>query len=131
MNVSKSEEGELKLLEELARDMMFLPIVRTLEQIELVNRYHINTIGAEVIFETDDHLFASDEFIGKMHGAGKLLWVNALTLNDTTRLSGGHDDNTAILKNMEEGWGWLLDKKFDMIQTDWPLLLRNYIDQRR
>ena len=109
--------------------MMFLPIVRTPEQIELVNRYHINTIGAEVIFETDDHLFASDEFIGKMHGAGKLLWVNALTLNDTTRLSGGHDDNTAILKNMEEGW--LLDKKFDMIQTDWPLLLRNYIDQRR
>lgn len=111
--------------------MMFLPIVRTPEQIELVNRYHINTIGAEVIFETDDHLFASDEFIGKMHGAGKLLWVNALTLNDTTRLSGGHDDNTAILKSMEEGWGWLLDKKFDMIQTDWPLLLRNYIDQRR
>ena len=69
---SHPEEGELKLLEELARDMMFLPIVRTPEQIELVNRYHINTIGAEVIFETDDHLFASDEFIGKMHGAG---WV--------------------------------------------------------
>lgn len=128
---SHPEEQELKALEEMAPDMMFLPIVRTPEQIELVNRYHINTIGAEVIFETDDHLFASDEFIEKMHGEGKLLWVNALTLNDTIRLSGGHDDNTAILKSMEDGWGWLLDKKFDIIQTDWPLLFRNYIDKRK
>ena len=127
---SHPEEKELKLLEELAPEMMFLPIVRKREQLELTGKYHINTIGAEVIFEADDHEFASEDFIQKMHDAGKLLWVNALTLNDTTKLSGGHDDDTAILKNMEEGWGWLLDKKFDMIQTDWPLLLRNFINHR-
>lgn len=127
---SHPEENELKLLEELAPEMMFLPIVRKREQLELTGKYHINTIGAEVIFEADDHEFASEEFIQKMHDAGKLLWVNALTLNDTTKLSGGHDDDTAILKNMEDGWGWLLDKKFDMIQTDWPLLLRNFINHR-
>lgn len=70
------------------------------------------------------------DLLGIMHNNGKVLWVNALTLNDTTKLSGGHDDDTAILKNMEEGWGWLLDKKFDMIQTDWPLLFRNFMNRR-
>lgn len=127
---SHPEKSELKMLEELAPDMMFLPIVRKMEQLDLVKQYQINTIGAEVIFETEEHEFASEVFIQNMHKEGKLLWVNALTLNDTTRLSGGHDDDTAILKNMEEGWGWLLDKKFDMIQTDWPLLFRNFINKR-
>ena len=124
-------ERELKVLEELAPEMMFLPIVRTKEELELAGQYKINTIGAEVIFERDSDLFASDAFIEEMHKQGGLLWVNALTLNDTTKLSGGHDDNTAILKSMEEGWGWLLQKGFDIIQTDWPLLLRNYINERR
>lgn len=127
---SHPEESELKLLEDLAPDMMFLPIVRKMEQLDLVQQYRINAIGAEVIFETEDHEFASEAFIQNMHKDGRLLWVNALTLNDTTRLSGGHDDDTAILKNMEEGWGWLLDKKFDIIQTDWPLLFRNFINHR-
>lgn len=127
---SHPRKEELELLEELAPDMMFLPIVRNEEQLSLTEMYRINTIGAEVIFEEENHVLASDGFIGDMHNNGKVLWVNALTLNDTTKLSGGHDDDTAILKNMEEGWGWLLDKKFDMIQTDWPLLFRNFMNRR-
>lgn len=124
-------DKELKVLQELAPELMFLPIVRTPEQLELVEHYSVNSIGAEIIFETDDHLFASDEFIEQMHKAGKVLWVNTLTLNDTTKLAGGHDDNTAILQDIDKGWGWLLDKKFDILQTDWPMLLRNYVNTRR
>ena len=28
------------------------------------------------------------------------------------------------------GWGWLLDKGFDIIQTDWCGMLKNYIENR-
>lgn len=127
---SHPDKTELEILEALAPEMMFLPIVRTEEQLKLAESYRINSIGAEVIFETDDHLFTTEEFIDKMHKQNKLLLVNAITLNDTIKLAGGHDDNTAILSSMEDGWGWLLDKKYDMIQTDWPLLFRNYINER-
>lgn len=127
---SHPKKEEMELLADLAPDIMFLPIVKCEEELKLAEQYPVNVIGAEVLFETDDHVFASDAFIEKMHEGGKLVWVNAITLNDTKRLGGGHDDNTAILKDMDEGWGWLLDKKFDMIQTDWPLLLKNYIEKK-
>jgi glycerophosphoryl diester phosphodiesterase len=127
---SQPREEELHLLEELAPQMMYIPVVSKPEQLELVDSYHLNIVGAELIFETDEHIFASEKFIEIMHKSGKLLWVNALTLNDTIILSGGHDDDTAIRSSMEYGWGWLLDKKYDIIQTDWPLLLRTYIDER-
>jgi len=127
---SPPRKEELNILAEWAPGMMYLPVVRNLKQLETAESYKVNIIGAEVIFETDDHVFATDEFIEKMHKAGKRLWVNALTLDDTTKLSAGHDDDTAIRCNMEDGWGWLLDKKFDIIQTDWPLLLRTYINKK-
>ena len=60
----------------------------------------------------------------------KKLWFNAINLYYTIKLTAGHDDNSAILSGMDEAWGWLLDKGYDIIQTDWPLLLKNYIEKR-
>jgi glycerophosphoryl diester phosphodiesterase len=28
---------------------------------------------------------------------------------------------------MDKGWGWLSDKGFDFIQTDWPMMLIDYL----
>ena len=30
---------------------------------------------------------------------------------------------------MEKGWGWLASKGYDLIQTDWPLMLINYLKE--
>lgn len=127
---SHPKREELRILEDSKAGFMYLPIARTPELLKLVDEFKVNVIGAEVIFETEDHLFASEEFIDAMHKKKSRLWVNAITLNDTTKLTAGHDDNHAILKNMEEGWGWLINRGYDMIQTDWPLLLKNYIANR-
>lgn len=43
--------------------------------------------------------------------------------------SGGHDDDVS-LTNIDEGFGWLIDRGVNMIQTDQPVLLLNYLRLR-
>jgi len=120
---------ELEVLEAEGAKLMYLPILREPEKLELVEQYRVNLYGAEVIFETEEHVFASEEYIEQMHRKGRKLWVNAITLDDRTKLTAGHDDNSAILEGMDGAWGWLLEKGYDIIQTDWPLLLKNYMEK--
>lgn len=128
---SHPDKKELQILEDSGAGLMYLPIVRDEKLLEQVWAYKVNVIGAEVIFETEDHYFASEEFIDTMHRRNMKLWVNAITLNDTIRLSAGHDDNGAILRDMDSNWGWLAEKHYDIIQTDWPLLMKTYLDGRK
>ena len=90
---------------------------------------NINYIGAEVLFDSEDSELCSDEYIAKMHADGKLVWVNALIYNCKAQLSARHSDDTAIAGDPERGWGWLADKNFDIIQTDWTLALRLFLEQ--
>ena len=46
-------------------------------------------------------------------------------------LAAGHNDNISAPGRMDEGWGWLLDHGFNMIQTDWPMMLRHYMEHRK
>ena len=46
------------------------------------------------------------------------------------QLSGGHSDDTAFTVSPEYGWGWLVDKGYDILQTDWPLQLRLFLNGR-
>lgn len=127
---SHPEREELEILEASGPELMYLPILRDPAKLDFVKQYRVNLYGAEVIFEEEESVFTSETYIDEMHRQQKKLWVNAITLNDTIKLTAGHDDNSAILSGMDEAWGWLLDKGYDIIQTDWPLLLKNYIEKR-
>lgn len=105
----------------------YLPILRKPEELELADSYPVNTVGLEVIFADDGHLFASDAFIEEQHRKGRLLWANAIVLSDAKWMTGGHDDDHSILEDPNTGWGWLIDKGYDIIQTDWPWLLKAYL----
>ena len=37
----------------------------------------------------------------------------------------------AVTSVPEFGWGWLVDKGFDILQTDWPMPLRHFLDNRK
>ena len=56
--------------------------------------------------------------------------MNAITLNDEIILSGLLDDNNAIKIGFDETWGKLIDMGFEIIQTDWPALLKGYISNK-
>ena len=127
---SNLSEKVLKVLEDLAPELPFVPIVSETHPMheELMNR-NINYVGAEVLFKQDDSEVASDAFIEKMHKDGKLVWVNSIIYDYRAQLSGGHSDDTALCESMEKGWGWLGDKGFDFIQTDWPGMLVQYLKE--
>ena len=120
----------LKVLEDLAPELPFIPIVKEEHPLhkELMKR-NINYVGAEVLFKSDDSPMASPEFIDMMHKDKKLVWVNSIIYNYKDQLSAGHSDDTALTTSMDLGWGWLADRGYDMIQTDWPLMLIDYLKQ--
>ncbi|MBO5416265.1 MAG: glycerophosphodiester phosphodiesterase family protein [Clostridia bacterium] len=120
----------LTALEETAPELQFMPIVKnTFDAHERLMNSNINYIGAEVVFNSEDSAVASDEFIEMMHKDGKLVWANAIIYNFKEQLSAGHSDDTALTESEEKGWGWLADKGFDFIQTDWPLMLINFLKE--
>ena len=125
---------EKELLAELAESgegIMYMPIMKTLEEWETVKQYDINVAAAELIFEDEDSPFVKPEFMKELHERGIAPWVNAITLNDDTRLSGSFGDNRAIREGFDESWGALMDMGFEILQTDWPALLKGYLRERQ
>ena len=121
----------INLLEQYAPDMPFMPIVNQTDTItDMLLSRKINYLGAEVLFASENAQTASDEYIESMHRKGLLLWVNSIIYDYRAQLTAGHSDDVAIVGNMDYGWGWLAEKKFDMIQTDWLLPLRVYFQSK-
>ena len=107
----------------------YMPIVCNTDEVDAVLEHGLCPKFFEIIFASDASPLVSDAFIESMHKRSVNLWVNSITLDNKTVLAGGHDDNTSLLKNPSDGWGWLIAKKFDIIQTDWVLLLKQYMQQ--
>ena len=124
-------EDVFRFLEEAAPDIAYLPIVWNTYRYhdELLHR-NINYVGAEVIFTSEDAQVASVEMIERMHQDGKLIWVNAFDLG-RHKLASGHSDSTSLTGAPEKGWGWLADKGFDIIQTDWAGKVIDYLKQNQ
>lgn len=126
------EEEYLKQLEESKSPVMFMPIIRTVEEWQTVKKYNINTVAVEIIFETFDADVIQKEFIDELHNQGILIWINALSLNDDITLSAELEDNGAIMNGYDTTWGRLVDEfKADVIQTDWPALLKPYVMSKK
>ena len=125
------KESHLKPLKECAADFMFMPIVRDKDTVtDLLVSQGIRCIGAEVLFENESAEVASDAYIEAMHKKGMVLFANAIVYNYKDVLSAGHNDDISAAGSPDEGWGWLLRKGFDIIQTDWCGMLKAYINRR-
>lgn len=125
---SKLKPYVIKVLEELCPELSYIPIVSEQHPMhqELMKK-NINYMGAEVLFKNDDSYLATEEFIDMMHRDGKLVWVNSIVYDYKEQLSGGHSDDSALTVSEDYGWGWLADRGFDFIQTDWTMMLIDYL----
>ncbi len=125
---SKPSKKVFDVLENLCPELPYIPIVSEKHPMhkELMKK-NINYIGAEVLFKKDSSYLASDEFIDMMHADGKLVWVNSIIYDYKEQLAGGHSDDTAMTVSEDYGWGWLADRGFDFIQTDWAMMLVDYL----
>ncbi len=114
-----------------APDLMFMPIVKHKDEIThgLIER-GINCIGAEVLFEKEDEPVASPEYIESMHGKGLVVFANAIVYNKNDVIAAGHSDDNSFVISPDYGWGWLADRGFDIIQTDFCPLAAKYLSER-
>lgn len=118
-------------IKKYAPDFMYLPVIRDEDKItDSLVEQGINCVGAEILFDKESAPVISDEYIGSMHSKGRVVFMNSIVYNYKDVLSAGHTDDTAISEDMDKGWGWLIDKKADIIQTDWCALLKQYMKER-
>lgn len=125
---SKVNKKVFTVLEELCPSLPFMPIVKeTHPEHESLMKKNINYVGVEAVFASENMEVASDEFIERMHKDNKLVWINSIIYDYTEQLAGGHSDDTALTVSEDYGWGWIADKGADFIQTDWTMMLIDYL----
>ena len=126
-----TDQKSLDAVEKYASDFMFVPLVWGKDTVtDALLDKKINLVGAEILFGKESDECISDEYIKKMHDKGLLVWVNSIIYDESAVISAYHTDDISLTDNPDKGWGWLLDKGVDFIQTDWLLMLRDYISKR-
>ena len=125
------KEEILKEVETYASDLMFCGIAWHQDEIsEQLLKRNINFIGMEALFDQDTDEIISEEYIRWMHEHKLLVWVNSIVYDEKEVISAGYTDDISLTESPDAGWGWLIEKKVDFIQTDWILSLRSYLESR-
>ncbi|MFC3559198.1 glycerophosphodiester phosphodiesterase family protein [Pedobacter jamesrossensis] len=92
---------------------------------EIIKSYKANNKSIiQPIFDTDtlENLKRIPEIANN-----QIIWLNSLWPS----LNGGHDDDRAVEQGeTDESWGWLINKKPGILQTDRPTDLLNYLKKR-
>lgn len=118
-------------LADIGPEFAYMPIMRgelcAMDELEQAKIYHY---GTELVFFTEDAPILSEESLSRLRKGGKLLWGNAILYSYRAPLAAGHSDDISVVGRADEGWGWLADKGFDIIQTDWPGMLCQYLHHR-
>lgn len=117
-------------VERYAPDIPYMTIAKDVDTTheELMKR-SINYVGTEVLFDSEDAPVASKEYIDMMHADNKIVWSNAIVYSYKAVLSAGHNDDISMSESGELGWGWLADRGFDLIQTDFIYQCRMFLEQ--
>ena len=127
-----TDAESLAAVKKYASDFMFVPMVRTKDEItDKLIKDGIKVIGAEILFDSESDDVISDEYITSMHEKKLLIWANSIVYNEKDVISAHHTDDISLTESPDKGWGWLIDKKVDFIQTDWLLALKGYILSRK
>ncbi len=109
--------------------VIFMPIIDLdkPDAAKLVDGYLKNykPVAFEFIFKKEES--ATPEILNKVTKNGSKVWINSLWAS----LNGGHDDDLAVQKDKDSTYGWILSKKATIIQTDRPILLLNYLKEKK
>lgn len=129
---TNTDEKSLAAVKQYAPDFMFMPMVKAKDTVtEKLLADGVNVIGTEILFSKEEDEVISDEYIAKMHEKGLLIWANSIVYNETAVISAHHTDDISLTDDPDKGWGWLINKNVDFIQTDWLLALKTYLDRRK
>lgn len=117
----------LNVLASQSIPFMYMPIIKEPWHIELVKKFNLNTVAYEFVFSDANSPIISPDILQSIKKSGALLWANAIDVHEGGDLCAGYDDYTSLTDNPEKGWGKLVEMGFDIIQTDFPAALHNYL----
>lgn len=121
----------LRLIEAYAPDVCYTPVFHEKDTAsERIQAMNITYSGAELVFASEDAPIVQEAYMKTHHDAGRFLFCNALRYSSYVPLSAGRDDDLSLTQSEDAGWGWLVDKGFDIIQTDWTYHLVNYLNRK-
>lgn len=128
---SAPSEKALKMVEAYAPTVDYMPIYKQEDSCsEKIERMNIHFVGAELVFSDEKAPVIQESYIDRMHKKGKVLWGNSILYSSRVPLSAGHSDDVSLMDDPAKGWGWLADKGFDIIQTDWTQHCSDYLIEK-
>ena len=120
----------LDAVEKYAADIPYMSVARNgLEVHEELMKRNLRYVGIEVLFDREDSPVASQQFLDRLHADGKIVWCNTIVYDYRAVLAAGHNDDISVSEDPELGWGWVADKGFDMIQTDFVYQCRKFLEE--
>lgn len=151
---SPPEEKYLRQIAEQAEPFMYMPVVWYPEEAALAEQYELNMVAVEVIGYRENAPVMETAFLESLRQKGLMRLISTLTLarpladvqaeykkwgasrmkdavlEGNILLAGGHDDDTALLQDPDQGWGWLVERGFNALQTDWTLDMNLYLREK-
>jgi len=125
-----ADEKLFCVIENFAPDLPYMAMMKEMDiWTEKLKKMNIHYLGAEVMFSSEDSQLAQKEYIEKMHSMGYFVWCNAIVFDNDVVFAAGHSDEISAIGHPEEGWGWLADKGYDMMQTDWTGAAVRYLKE--
>ena len=123
-------EEAFAAIEEYASDINYMAVLTEKDEwTDRLLKRKLNYVGAEVLFRTEESEFASREYVEKMNAKNLIVWVNSIVYDYRSVLAAGHNDDISVIGRADEGWGWLMDRGYNCIQTDWPLALKFFAEK--
>lgn len=127
--------GSYKTLSEMRQltgtyldSIYFMPKLKegTKDAFTFLNEYfsEVKVPVVQVKFETEDAEIRS--VVPYIHEHNKWVWINTISADR----SAGHDDNRA-LSDPDGSFGWVIENGYNMIQTDRPALLLEYLKRKK
>ncbi|MFH4969315.1 glycerophosphodiester phosphodiesterase family protein [Gaetbulibacter sp. M240] len=109
--------------------IIFMPIINLdtdNDPIQTISDYQsqLQVKAFEIVFSNDSSGVLTQ--FSKIKDNGSRVWVNSLWAS----LNAGHDDNEAV-KNKDSIYGWFVNNGVNMIQTDRPEMLLEYLRERK
>lgn len=125
-----ADEQLFRMVEAYAPELPYMVMMMEEDvSTEMLRNMKLHYLGAEVMFSSEESPLAQREYVEKMHDMGYFVWCNAIVFNPSVAFAAGHSDEISAVGHPEKGWGWLADKGYDMMQTDWAGAAVRYLKE--
>lgn len=113
-------------------DCMFIPMCKDVKLLDCLPdlQAHARVPALEILpRKTTDEIFQADVFQWLFDHRIKV-WCNSLSLAKRLVYGAGFDDLKSLYEGGDQGWGELIRRGVNILQTDWPWEVKQYLESR-